>query len=349
MAAYSAAALAAFATAIYSKAGLAPDRAGICGKILLEGDLLGHDTHGLALLGPYAEELLAGRMEARGEPEVISDRGPAIAWNGRRLPGPWLVHAGIRLAQERARQFGVAVLTISHSHHIACLAAYLEPAARAGFVVKLYSSDPSVAAVAPYGGSRPVFTPNPLAAAWPTAVDPVILDISASVTTMGQVARHHKQGRSLAEPWLLDELGQPTADPAVMMNGGKGSIQPLGGVAAGHKGYALGLFVEALTSGLGGFGRASPPEGWGASVFIQVMDPAAFGGAAAFAHEAQAMAEACRASTAADPARPVRLPGERGLARKAAQLANGVDLHPDILPGITGLAGRLGVALPQSL
>jgi hypothetical protein len=40
----------------------------------------------------------------------------------------------------------------------------------------------------------------------------------------------------------------------------------------------LALLIEALTGGLAGFGRADPGDGWGATVFVQVVDPAAFGG-----------------------------------------------------------------------
>ncbi len=217
--------------------------------------------------------------------------------------------------------------------------------ARAGKVILLTSSDPGVAGVAPYGGTTPVFTPNPIAAAWPTEGDPVVLDISMSVTTMGMVGRHHREGRPLAQPWLLGADGQPTTDPAAVMGGG-GSILPLGGMEAGHKGFALALLVEALTSGLAGAGRSATPDAWGASVMIQVMDPAAFGGAATFVSEAQCVAERCRAATPIDPARPVRLPGEAGLARKARQLREGVRLHSAIPPALSALAAKLGLPVP---
>jgi len=47
-----------------------------------------------------------------------------------------------------------------------------------------------------------------------------------------------------------------------------------------------------------------------------------------------------------DPARPVRLPGERGLALKTRQLAQGVALQSDIMPALRSLASRLGVPMP---
>jgi L-lactate dehydrogenase len=346
---YPAASLRQFAHAALAASGLAPDRAAIVGDVLLEGDLLGHTTHGLALLAPYAEELLAGRMAATGDPAVISDRGAAIAWDGMRLPGPWLVQQGIALASARAEQYGTATLAIGRSHHIACLAAYLEPVARSGKMLLLLSSDPGVAAVAPFGGKTPVFTPNPIAAGWPTQQDPVLLDISTSLTTMGMVGRQHRAGAPLDHPWLIDAEGRATTDPAAVAGGGKGALLPLGGLEAGHKGFGLGLMVEALTSALAGAGRGGTPDSWGASVMIQVIDPAAFGGRDAFAAETQAVAESCRAAAPIDPAKPVRMPGAAALARKARQLAEGVQLHEGIPPALEALAQKLGLAMPESL
>ena len=69
----------------------------------------------------------------------------------------------------------------------------------------------------------------------------------------------------------------------------------LGGINAGHKGFGLALMIEALTSGLGGYGRADAPNEWGASVFVQVLDPAAFGGTSAFHREIDYLVEACLA------------------------------------------------------
>ena len=107
--------------------------------------------------------------------------------------------------------------------------------------------------------------------------DPVLLDVSTSTTTNGLTGRLKGEGAVLGHPWLLDAAGQPTPDPAALFTDPPGSILPLGGLDSGHKGYALGLLVEALTAALGGFGRADASEGWGAAVFLQVIDPAAFG------------------------------------------------------------------------
>src|SRR5437879_4685140 len=155
-------------------------------------------------------------MRGVGAPTVVSDRGAALAWDGRRLPGPWLVLQGIETLMPRARQYGSASLAIRRSHHIACLAAYLLRATEAGFMMLLSCSDPGVASVAPFGGTRAVFTPNPVAAGIPTSGDPFLVDISASITTNGMCNRMLRAGRQFAEECLLDAQGNPSRDPAVL-------------------------------------------------------------------------------------------------------------------------------------
>jgi LDH2 family malate/lactate/ureidoglycolate dehydrogenase len=125
-----------------------------------------------------------------------------------------------------------------------------------------------------------------------------------------------------------------------------GTLLPIGGVDHGHKGYALGLLVEALTSGLAGHGRADAREGWGASVLVQVYQPACFGGAEAFRRQAEHVASACRATPPRPGVERVRLPGESGLRRRAEQLARGVMLYPGIFDSLRPWAEKLGVPLP---
>lgn len=337
-----------FAAALLSAAGLDSAMAGEVAHVLVEGDLFGHDTHGLQLLPGYLTELERGSMTASGTHEVLAERSCVATWDGRRLPGPVLVRRAIEWARPRARSHGSATVAIRRSHHIACLAAYLEPVAREGLLIQIQSSDPAVASVAPFGGTQAVFTPNPLAAGIPTGGDPVLIDISASVTTNGMSNRLRAAGRRGAHRWWLDALGQPTDDPGVLAENPPGTILPLGGLEAGHKGYGLALLVEALTGGLAGYGRADVVDGWGATVFIQLHDPEAFAGLGAFTWQTDWIAQACRSSAPRDPDSPVRLPGERALARKREQTEHGVQLHPAIMPALRPWAARFGVALPAT-
>ncbi|KAF1042787.1 MAG: L-lactate dehydrogenase [Herbaspirillum frisingense] len=338
-----------FAADLLQKAGLEADKAGSVADTLVDGDLLGHDTHGLALLAPYVKELEKGAMTRSGQPEVLSERAAALAWDGRRLPGPWLVHQGIDALIPKARDYGTASLTIHHSHHIACLAAYLLRATQEGFMMILASSDPAVQSVAPFGGTRAVFTPNPIAAGIPTSGTPFLVDISASITTNGMSNRLHKAGKQFEEEWLIDGQGNPSRDPAVLAATPPGTILPLGGLSAGHKGFGMAVLIEALTGGLSGFGRADPPAGWGATVFMSLYDPSAFGGKDDFLRQMDHIAASCRNNPPRPGVEQVRMPGDRGMQRRAQQIQDGVALHPTIAPMLREAGASYGVAFPTAL
>jgi LDH2 family malate/lactate/ureidoglycolate dehydrogenase len=338
-----------FATRLLVAGGLAEDRARDVAEVLVEGDLLGHTTHGLGLLPKYLEELRDGRMERVGEPHVVADHGSALTWDGRYLPGPWLVRRAIAEACARVREHPLVTVVIGRSHHIACLQAFLKPVADDGLMMILTCTDPSGRWVAPPGSVEAVYSPNPIAVAIPTDGDPVLIDISTSTTAVAVCWRAVANGQRLPGPWLIDASGRPTDDPTPFIERKSGAMFPLGGPDLGYKGFAFGLLLEALTSGLAGHGRASHEARWGASVCLMLVDPARFGGRDAFVRETSFLFDACRAA-AVPPGHPgVRLPGDSALAKRRDQRANGVALHPDVMPALLPWARDLNVPSPAAL
>lgn len=343
---YAAEDLIAFATQLFAAAGCDGDKPDTVARLLVEADLLGHTTHGLALAPGYLADLQTGGMTATGAPVVVQDRGAAVTWDGNRLPGVWLAAKAVDLAVERAPTYGTATVVIRKSHHIACLATFLQRATDRGLMVQVASSDPAFRSVAPFGGTQPVYTPNPLAVGIPTEGDPILIDVSASITTNGMANRLRKEGKRFPGAWARDAQGNPTDDPEALFTNPPGSLLPVGGTDHGHKGFGFGLMIEALTQALGAYGRAEVPTQWGASVFVQVIDPSAFGGGADFCRETEWLARACRASAPAPGFDGVRLPGERGLARKRRALAEGVELYAGVMAALEPHAARLGVPVP---
>ena len=344
---YQPAALAGFAEALFTAAGLERDKATAVGKYLVEADLMGHTTHGLALATWYLQSIADGVMLKGGDPEVISDRGAAICWDGRRLPGAWLTSQAVALASDRAVVHGAATIVVGNSHHIGCLAAYLPEATERGLMVSISSSSPSGAQVAPFGGLKGVYTPNPVAHGIPTPGEPILIDISASITTVNMSQRLTREGRKLDHDWLMNKQGNPSNDPAVLADGG--TLLPTGGLDHGQKGYGMALHVEAVTQGLAGFGRADAPKGTNAAVTVQVYDPEAFGGRDAFLRQTGWLADACHANPPRPGVEAVRLPGEAAQRRRRTALASGVALYPGIMDGLIEAAQRLSVPVPAPL
>ncbi len=343
---YPADALAAFATSLCERAGVRDDMASDVADVLVTGDLLGHTTHGLALLAPYLAEIEKGAMTKDGAPTVLNSRPAVQTWDGHRLPGPWLTLRALDTAQAMATTHGTGTVVIRRAHHIACLAAYLLRATERGRIAIVESSDPIVAAVVPHGGLTPIVTPNPIAAGLPTSGDPILIDVSTSITSMGFAKQEMNAGRKLPGPWLIDHAGNATDDPGALFNEPKGALLPLGGLDAGYKGFGLALLIEALTAGLAGLGRADPVEGWGGTVFVQVIDPEAFGGLEAFRRQMDYLVRAAHDSKPRPGVERVRLPGEAGLRRMREQRARGVALYPTIMPSLAPWAERLAVPLP---
>lgn len=342
--------LARFTGDLLEAAGLESEKAQTVARLLVQTDMLGRPTHGVALCPLYVEQLEKGLMTRCGEPECLRDTGAVLVWDGNYLPGLWLVQRALDTAFERVTRHGVITIAMRRSHHIACLATLVKQATDRGHVAILATSDPAFGFVAPYGGREPLLTPNPFAIGCPGTRTPVLIDMSASITTVSMTRQKAALGEAFEHPWLLDAEGRPTRDPRVLeQTEPRGSLLLLGGLEYGHKGFGLALMVEALTQGLSGFGRKDTEKRWGGNVFLQVLDPDAFAGRDAFLEQMDHLAERCHANAPLRDGVPVRMPGEQAERNMAAARERGVPLAEQIVQRLGGTAERFGLAMPVAL
>ena len=346
---YRAEELEALARGLLERTGMPVEKAIDVANVLVEGDLLGKSTHGLALLPLYLRDIEAGGMTLVGDPDVLNDFGACQNWDGRKLPGPWLLRRATAEAIGRAKRFGMGAVGIQRSHHTACLGAYLRPAIDADCMMLLTLTDPGHRSVAPFGGVTPVLTSNPLAFGAPAPDAPILIDMSTALMTNGGVAAYRQRGEALPFPFLMDAHGQTSTDPNIIGADPPGTILPLGGLEAGHKGFSISLMVELLTGCLSGRGRAEGDDGWSAAVFILVIEPAAFGGTELFRRQVKALAGQCRASRSRPGLDHVDLPGARSLAKRERQQRDGVLLSAAIVAELVSIAGHHGVSMPTAI
>ena len=201
----------------------APTSRAIVADVLVTGDLLGHTTHGLALLAPYLAEIEKGSMAKSGEPSIVNSRPAAQTWDGGRLPGPWLTlraldAAATMAADARHRHRRHPPLA---SHRVPRRLSAARDRARPGRDRAELRSDRLVAVV-PHGGLTPIITPNPIAAGLPTSGDPILIDISSSITSMGFALQQMKAGKKLPGAWLIDHEGNATDDPGALVRRAQG-------------------------------------------------------------------------------------------------------------------------------
>ncbi|MGV9799268.1 Ldh family oxidoreductase [Mycobacterium sp. NPDC003449] len=316
---------------MFEAAGVETEVADIVAGVLVEGDLLGHHTHGVALAAGYLEDIAAGR--AFGDSRrfnKIRDSGAVALYDCGHVLGPYSVHNAVQWAGAAARSHGIGLGVLARSHHIGCLAAYLEKITDQGLVGVIMSSDPTVATVAPHGGRGGVYTPNPIAVGIP-APTPILVDISTSTMTNSALSRARETNTVLPRAAIIDAAGRPSRDPSDFFADPPGTILPLGGTEFGHKGFGLGLMVEALTSGLAGHGRRQARGYKAASVFILLIDPDRLGGSESFGAEMQHLIDACTESPPVRTDQPVRLPGHRALRLKKQYLNEGIPLPHNVI------------------
>lgn len=341
-----------FSTALFEAAGLSNRRAQTMASVFLEADLLGFTTHGMNRIPHNLTWLQDGVSRRQGEPEVLAETSNLFNWDANFLPGPWVVTQAIEQCIDKVKTAGIVSATIRRSQHIACLGAYCPQIAEAGYVALITCSTPNEKTVCAHGGIEPVFSANPIAFVAPAPDYPILFDVSMCITAGGYVTRANRLGEKLPGKYLKDREGNATDDPAVFFQDPPGSIMPIGGESHGYKGYALTMMTEILSMALGGYGRANDTtsgDGEANSVYIQMINPAAFGKQEDFLRQAQAIKAMCEKSSSKAGDEAVRVPGQRAWARRREQMGNGVELFPTIMEDLKPWAKKLGVGLPEGV
>jgi LDH2 family malate/lactate/ureidoglycolate dehydrogenase len=307
---------------------------------LTEGDLRGYASHGLLRFPLIVQRIWAGTARVGAEPRVVRRRPAAALLDGDQGLGPFVATRAVDLATAIAREQGFGVVGVFNNNHISLVGYYVERAARAGLIAMATTTGD--AGVHPYGGIDRLLGTNPLAVAIPTANEPFLLDMATSEGTFGRIFGARQQGQAIPPTWAVDAAGQPTNDPAEAL---AGSLRPFGGA----KGYGLGLCLAILAgplvraaSGPDVVGTIEPGDPATKGDLFVVLDPAAFGDAAAVREAASVFLARVRASRRAPGSETIRAPGERALRLRAERLAAGIPMDETTWEAVEALAREVG-------
>jgi len=228
---------------VLSRHGLSDAHARAIARVVTAGQRDECHSHGLYRLLTIVRTLRQGKVSGTAEP-VVQDRTPAIvAVDARFAFSPLAFEVGSRILAEKAQQTGIAALAINHCFHFSALWPEVEALTDQGLAALALS--PSVAVVAPAGGVRAALGTNPMAFGWPRRSDfPYVFDFATSATARGEVELHLRAGKRIPPDWGVDAQGQPTTDPAAVLNGG--ALLTFGG----YKGSALSTMIELLAGSL---------------------------------------------------------------------------------------------------
>jgi len=321
-------------TLALEKAGATHAMALATAAALVTADMEGIASHGASRIPQYCAHLRNGRAKGMAVPVVARDSRAACLIDARMGLAYHACALAMREAIERAKAYGVAFVAIANSNHFGVAAYHVEALADVGLVGFAFSNSP--AAMPMWGGKKPLFGTNPIAATFPRkSHPPLVIDLSLSAAARGRIMVAAREDKPIPEGWALDSDGQPTTDAKAAL---EGSMLPSGGV----KGAMLALTVELLVCALSGsaFGFESDSffteEGRPTRIgqAFLAIDPGALAGRDVF-HE---RVETLVAAMLEDPA--VRLPGERRLQNRERSTREGVALPAELLDRIRALAGE---------
>jgi len=308
------------AESVLVKAGLNDDQAALVSDALIEADLRGRATHGLIRLNS-----IVGRMKrmARRPVRIETNRGAAVLVDGGNELGYLVSDFCGRVAIERCREHGIALVAAHDSSHAGMLGYFAERIARADLMGLCFTN--CLPKTAPAGATQAVFGTNPLAIAIPTsasgsgpASDPILLDFATSAATIGDMLLAARDRRLLPEGVAVDADGTPTTDPTLAQ---KGALLAFGG----HKGSGLAFAIQLMCTAFTG-ATVFPGLGKDYGYIVMACDPFLFVSRTQFFEGVRELIWGLKSARPGQGVAEVRYPGERAFRARRRALAEGIVL-----------------------
>src|SRR5258708_13242858 len=206
------------ARSVLRAAGVADPNAEAVMRALVAAEADGLASHGLVRLPMYADQVKVGKVDGQAVPVVTETAPGAVkvdAKDGFAFPA---ITMGLARAAEMGRSSGTVAVAIGNSHHFGVAAYHIEPLAEQGLVALAFGNSP--AAIAPWGGAKPIFGTNPIAFACPCpGRAPLVIDLSLSKVARRKIVVAAQKGEAIPPDSPLDAERRPTTDAKAALGG----------------------------------------------------------------------------------------------------------------------------------
>ena len=246
-----------FSSNVLQKLGVPADDAKITAKMLVDSDLRGVESHGVAHLSPfYVNWIKQEKVKIKPELKLTNNSSMSAIMDGDSGLGFVAGYHATLEAIERAKKFGAGFVSVKNSTHFGAAAYY-----------SMMPLEHDMIGIAMTAGGRFMMAPgsnkragglNPIAVAVPAYKrHPFVLDMSTSVVAYGKIEIAKRQGKTIPEGWAVDENSNFITDtPKINIgdNQWKGGMLPLGGLpeTGGFKGFGLAVLVDIFCTILSG-------------------------------------------------------------------------------------------------
>ena len=323
--------------AIFSAAGAPADLAEEVAEVLADNQLAGHDSHGILRIPQYIEAVRAGKVIPTARPSLLRETASTALVSGNWAFGQVAANFAADVAADKAGREGVAAVSLVQVGHTGRLAAFTERAARRDVAMFMSIGTVNKPVTAPYGGTAPVFGTNPIAFSMPNrSGPPVTLDYATSAIAAGKIKVAKAKKEQLPANAVLTRDGEPTTDPQEFLQGG--FLLPFGG----HKGYALAVIAELLSSALTGADEhADDAKATGAFMFA--VSSSAFRSRDSYQHALSTIVERIAQVPPAQGFDKVLLPGEPEARSREQRERDGIPVPDSTWEEVCAVAAELGV------
>jgi len=331
------------------QAGLNGSEAEDVAASLVDSDLRGTHSHGVIRLPFLVARLVDGGAKRQAEVRVLQDAPATALLDGDGALGAVTATAAMRLAVDKARTQGIAMVAATNSDFVGACAHYAMMALPHDMIGLAWTN--GYPGMAPWGGRRNTIGNNPIALAAPSASQgPIVLDMALSVAAGGKVRLAAKKGEAIPSGWVITGDGHDTTDPADLPAGG--ALLPLG-----YKGYGLAVFGEILCGALTGARMLGEIPAWFQATEQRIgnghmhiaIDIARLTDPQQFKQRVDTMVAMLKATPLVPGVQQILMPGERAWATQQRQLREGITLPRNVAHDLHALGNRLGVPLPEAL
>ena len=288
---------------ILQSVGTPTDYAISVAESLVQAQEVGHASHGIIRLLEYTDSVKRKVIDPEVRPTIFRDEGATAIIDSHWGWGQIACKYAVELVSKKAKEFGIAIVSIKDCNHIGRVGEYVELLAAQNLISMMWcNADPAVAA---YGGKDRLFGTNPLAVGIPSNDVPVVIDFATAASAEGKLRVARANGSSIPLGTVIDKEGRESTDPNDFYEGG--ALLPFGG----HKGYCLSLMIELLGGTLSG-NHPSMNAGYshGYGTVLLAIDPEKFFGGALFKDEISEATKKIRATTPTKIDQPVLIPGD---------------------------------------
>jgi LDH2 family malate/lactate/ureidoglycolate dehydrogenase len=339
-----------FIAAVLAAVDIDPADAAIVAEVLVQSDLRGIESHGIARLESYyVNRLRSGVLEAHPKVEVVRETETSIVLDAGNGLGHPVAKRAMDAVIAKAQKHGAAFATVRNSNHYG-IAGYYAMMALEHDMIGMASTN-TVRFGAPTYGRDLMLGTNPLAYAVPADKEPAfVLDFATTTVPKGKLEVYARKEKPLNPGWAIDANGVETLDPQTAL---KGALLPLGGFGidtGGHKGFGLGLLVDIMCGVLSGglFGTDVPtgadgPRPGAISHWFAAFRVDGFRDAAEFKRDMDRELRDFKNAAKVPGQDRIYTAGEIEYEKTLAHRANGVPVHIKVWDGLEKLAAELGV------